>query len=197
EFNVKLRLPAGSPLDSTDRVLRAALSAAVDLPGLDHAYAVAGTGNRLDANPVDSGENIGEMSIRLRQPAGPREEAAAMAQLRSALDALPGVQYEFSRPALFTLSTPLEVVLSGYELERLQSAAAAVHARMAASGAFTDLRSSIEGGHPEIQILFDQDRASRLGLEVRTIADSVVSSLRGDVATRYQLRDRKIDVLVR
>ncbi len=197
EFNVKLRLPAGSPLDSTDRIMRAALSSAIDLPGLDHAYAVSGTGNRLDANPVDSGENIGEMSIRLRQPAGPREEAAAMAQLRTALDALPGVQYEFSRPALFTLSTPLEVVLSGYELERLQAAASAVHARMAASGAFTDLRSSIEGGHPEIQILFDQDRASRLGLEVRTIADSVVSSLRGDVATRYQLRDKKIDVLVR
>jgi len=197
EFNVKLRLPAGSPLESTDRMLRAALAAATELPGLDHAYAVSGTGNRLDANPVDSGENIGEMSIRLRQPAGPREEAAAMAQLRTALDALPGVQYEFTRPALFTLSTPLEIVLSGYELERLQAAAAAVHARMAASGAFTDLRSSIEGGHPEIQILFDQDRASRLGLEVRSIADVVVSSLRGDVATRYQLRDRKIDVLVR
>jgi HAE1 family hydrophobic/amphiphilic exporter-1 len=197
EFNVKLRLPAGSPLDSTDRVLRAAQAAALTLPGLDQAYAVSGTGNRLDANPVDSGENIGEMSIRLKQPAGPREEAAAMAQLRRALDALPGVQYEFSRPALFTLSTPLEVVLSGYEIDRLQAAASLLRARMEASGAFTDLRSSIEGGHPEIQILFDQDRASRLGLEVRDVADGVVASLRGDVATRYQLRDRKIDVLVR
>ena len=197
EFNVKLRLPAGSPLDGTDRVLRAAQAAALELPGLDQAYAVSGTGNRLDANPVDSGENIGELAIRLKQPAGPLEEAAAMERLRRALDALPGVQYEFTRPALFTLSTPLEVVLSGYELERLQAAASAVRDRMEASGAFTDLRSSIEGGHPEIQILFDQDRASKLGLEVRDIADRVVSSLRGDVATRYQLRDRKIDVLVR
>ena len=197
EFNVKLRLPAGAPLDSTDRMLRSAQAAALELPGLDQAYAVSGTGNRLDANPVDSGENIGEMAIRLKQPAGPREEAAAMARLRSALEALPGVQYEFSRPALFTLSTPLEVVLSGYELDRLQAAAAAVRSRMQASGAFTDLRSSIEGGHPEIRILFDQDRASKLGLQVRTLADGVVASLRGDIATRYQLRDRKIDVLVR
>lgn len=197
EFSVKLRLPAGSPLDSTDRMMRSALAAAVELPGLEHAYAVSGTGNRLDANPVDSGENSGEMAIRLRQPAGPREEAAAVAQLRRSLDALPGVQYEFTRPALFTMSTPLEIMLSGYELERLQAAAAAVRARMEASGAFTDLRSSIEGGHPEIQIVFDQDRASRLGLEVRAIADRVVASLRGDVATRYQLRDKKIDVLVR
>ncbi|MFZ9085724.1 MAG: efflux RND transporter permease subunit, partial [Steroidobacteraceae bacterium] len=45
--------------------------------------------------------------------------------------------------------------------------------------------------------LFDQDRATRLGLEVRGVADRVVSSIRGDVATRYKLRDRNIDVLVR
>jgi HAE1 family hydrophobic/amphiphilic exporter-1 len=197
EFNVKLRLPAGAPLDATDRSLRAAQAAALELPGLDRSYAVAGTGNRLDANPVDSGENVGELSVRLAPPAGEREEDAAIAQLRVALASLPGVQHEFTRPSLFTLSTPLEVVLSGYELDRLQTAAAAVREQMEASGAFRDLRSSIEAGHPEIQIVFDQERASQLGLEVRDIADVVVASLRGEVATRYPLRDRKIDVLVR
>ena len=50
---------------------------------------------------------------------------------------------------------------------------------MEASGAFKDIRSSIEGGHPEIQILFDQERASQLGLAVRDIADRVVSNVRG------------------
>ena len=68
---------------------------------------------------------------------------------------------------------------------------------MEASGAFKDIRSSIEGGHPEIQILFDQERASQLGLAVRDIADRVVSNVRGDVATRYRLQEKKIDVLVR
>ena len=76
-------------------------------------------------------------------------------------------------------------------------AASAVRARMEASGAFKDIRSSIEGGHPEIQILFDQERASQLGLAVRDIADRVVSNVRGNVATRYRLQEKKIDVLVR
>ena len=61
----------------------------------------------------------------------------------------------------------------------------------------SDIRSSIEGGHPEIQILFDQERASQLGLAVRDIADRVVSNVRGKVATRYRLQEKKIDVLVR
>ena len=36
--------------------------------------------------------------------------------------------------------------------------------------------------------MFDQERASQLGLAVRDIADRVVSNVRGDVATRYRLQ---------
>jgi HAE1 family hydrophobic/amphiphilic exporter-1 len=197
EFSVRTRLEAGAPLASTDRVMRDLQTAARKLPGVERSYAVAGTGNRLDANPVDSGENVGELAVTLKQPAGATEEQAAMSALRRTLEATPGVQFEFKRPALFTLATPVEIVLSGYELQRLSLAAQALKDRMQQSGAFDDLRSSIEGGHPEIQISFDQERASQLGLRVRDIADRVVASVRGDVATRYRWRDRKIDVLVR
>jgi HAE1 family hydrophobic/amphiphilic exporter-1 len=197
EFSVKLRLAAGTPLESTDRAMRAAQTAAASLDGLDRAYSVAGTGNRLDANPVDSGENTGTLDVRLKAPAGPQAEERAIARLREQIGNLPGVQYEFTRPALFTLATPVEVILYGYDLERLTSAANAVRTRMEASREFRDVRSSIEGGHPEIQIIFDQERASQLGLTVRDIADRVVSNVRGDVATRYRWQDKKIDVLVR
>ncbi len=197
EFSVKLRLAAGTPLESTDQAMQAAQAAAASLPGLDRAYSVAGTGNRLDANPVDSGENTGTLDVSLKPPAGPLAEEQAMQALRARIADLPGVQYEFSRPALLTLTTPVEVILYGYDLERLQSAASVLRTKMEASGAFRDVRSTIEGGHPEIQILFDQERASQLGLTVRDIADRVVSNVRGDVATRYRWQDKKIDVLVR
>ena len=197
EFTAKLRLPPGTPLAVTDQMVRRAQAAANELPNLQRAYSVSGTGNRLDANPVDAGENTGELAIVLRPPAGAFEEAAAIEALRARFAQLPGVQYEFSRPALFSMSTPLEVILSGYEIEPLAVAAARVRTAMDDSGVFRDLRSSVEGGNPEIQIIFDQDRASQLGLTVRDIADRVVASVRGDVATRYRWRDKKIDVLVR
>src|SRR3546814_5107106 len=60
-----------------------------------------------------------------------------------------------------------------------------------------DVKSSVEDGFPEIQIRFDQERAAALGLTTRDIADQVVRKVRGEVATRYSFRDRKIDVLVR
>jgi HAE1 family hydrophobic/amphiphilic exporter-1 len=197
EFTVKMRLPAGSPLETTDRQVRHVHEAALELTNLDSAYAVAGTGNRLDANPVDSGENTGNLDVKLQAPIDKAGEERAMQQLREQLAGIPGAQYEFSRPSLLTLSTPVEVILAGYDLERLALAANSVRDRMETSGAFRDIRSSIEGGHPEIQIVFDQERASQLGLAVRDIADRVVSNVRGNVATRYRLQEKKIDVLVR
>src|SRR5690349_12233986 len=197
EFTVKMRLPAGSPLETTDSQVQAIHRAASTLPSLESAYAVAGTGNRLDANPVDSGENTGNLDVKLKAPIDKSGEERAMQELRTRLANIPGAQYEFTRPSLLSMTTPVEVILAGYDLERLDLAASAVRTRMESSGAFKDIRSSIEGGHPEIQILFDQERASQLGLAVRDIADRVVSNVRGDVATRYRLQEKKIDVLVR
>jgi HAE1 family hydrophobic/amphiphilic exporter-1 len=197
EFNVDLRLPPGTPLEQTDHSVHDTQIASSKLGNVALAYAVAGTGNRLDANPVDAGENTGRLSITLQKGAGRADEEAAMAQMRRGLDNQPGVQYRFSRPALFSMSTPLEVVVSGYDLDRLRVAAEQVRAKMVADDRFADVKSTVEAGNPEIQIVFDQERASQLGLVVRDIADRVVNSVRGEVATRYKLRDKQIDVLVR
>jgi HAE1 family hydrophobic/amphiphilic exporter-1 len=197
EFNVDLRLPPGAPLEQTDRSLLAAQQLGAGLGNVALAYSVAGTGNRLDANPVDAGENTGRLSITLDAGSGRAEEDAAMEQMRVGLDQLPGVQYRFGRPSLFALSTPLEVVVAGYDLERLQLAAEQVRLRMEADGRYSDVKTTVEAGNPEIQIVFDQERASQLGLVVRDIADRVVNSVRGEVATRYKLREKQIDVLVR
>ncbi len=197
EFNVDVRLAPGAPLEQTDRTLLAAERASAGLGNVALAYSVAGTGNRLDANPVDAGENTGRLSMTLQKGSKRVDEEVAMAGMRDSLDDLPGVQYRFSRPALFSMSTPLEVVVSGFDLDRLQSAADKVRDRMAADPRFADVKTTIESGNPEIQIVFDQERAARLGLVVRDIADRVVNSVRGEVATRYRLRDKQIDVLVR
>jgi HAE1 family hydrophobic/amphiphilic exporter-1 len=197
EFNVDLRLPPGTPLEQTDRAVVATQQASEKLGNVALAYSVAGTGNRLDANPVDAGENTGRLSLTLQPGARRADEERAMAGMRGSLESLPGVQYRFSRPALFSMATPLEVVVSGYDLDRLGEAAERVRAEMLRDDRFADVKTTVEAGNPEIQIIFDQERASQLGLVVRDIADRVVNSVRGEVATRYKLRDKQIDVLVR
>jgi len=197
EFDVDFRLPPGAPLAETDRAIQVAQATTRDIDDVEISYSVAGTGNRLDANPVDSGENTGTLSLTLKSGRGRAEEAAAMAAMREELARLPGVQYEFSRPALMSFAAPLQIEIAGFNLEALQVANQALMQQLSASDRFTDLKTTIELGNPEIQILFDQERAASLGLTVRDIADRVVANVRGELATRYTWRDKKIDVLVR
>jgi len=197
EFDVDLRLPPGAPLNETDRAIQVAQAATRVIDDVEISYSVAGTGNRLDANPVDSGENTGTLSLTLKPGRGRAEEIRAMDAMREELGRLPGVQYEFSRPALMSFASPLSIEVSGYDLVALDAANRSLMQALAASDRFTDLKTTIELGNPEIQILFDQERAASLGLAVRDIADRVVANVRGELATRYTWRDKKIDVLVR
>jgi HAE1 family hydrophobic/amphiphilic exporter-1 len=197
EFNVEIRLPPGAPLAETDRAIQAAQRATEGIKAVELDYSVAGSGNRLDANPVDAGDNTGTLSIALVAGSGRDDENATMDAMRRELSLIPGVQYEFSRPALMSFASPLSIEISGYDLEALGQVSGAIVNEMSAVDRFTDIRTTIERGNPEIQIVFDQERAAKLGLAVRDIADRVVANVRGELATRYTWRDRKIDVLVR
>ena len=197
EFTANLRLPPGMPLAETDEAIQAAQRVAAGIDAVELDYSVAGTGNRLDANPVDAGDNTGALSITLKEGAGREAEDQTMAAMRAELSTLPGVQYEFTRPSLLTFASPLQIEVSGYDLAGLARVSQSVVQAMSASDRFTDIKTTIESGNPEIQIVFDQERAAKLGLTVREIADSVVANVRGELATRYTWRDKKIDVLVR
>ena len=197
EFSVDIRLPPGSTLAETDRAIQAAQRATVDIDVVSLDYSVAGTGNRLDANPVDAGDNTGTLNIALVAGAGRSSENMTMDAMRRELMRVPGVQYEFSRPSLMSFASPLQIEIAGYDLEGLAAVSQSVVTQMVADTRFADIKTTVERGNPEIQIVFDQERAAKLGLAVRDIADRVVANVRGELATRYTWRDRKIDVLVR
>jgi HAE1 family hydrophobic/amphiphilic exporter-1 len=196
ELQVRVRLPAGSALESTDRLLRDAQTRLADFGHVTGSRSVAGSGDRLDASPVDAGDNSGVLTVRL-SAAGRADLAATQAELRRRLGAMPGAEVEITRPALVATTTPLEIVLAGNDLARLDAASRQLTTALLATGEFVDLRSSIEAGQPEIRIEFDPDRAAQLGLSVRDVADRVVAGIRGQTATRYRWQDRRIDVLVR
>ncbi len=197
EFKVEFKLPPGTPIEQTDNALRSVQEATKNAQNVRSTFAVAGTGNRMDANPDQGGENWGELNVLLASGASSSTENNVMNSMRGSLQQIPGLQYKFSRPSLFSFSTPVEVEISGYDLEQLKEVSDRIEQKMSANSRFADVKNSMQIGSPEIQILFDRDRAAALGLQVHEVADRIVSNVRGDVATRYSWRDRKIDVLVR
>ncbi len=196
EFRADLTLDTGTPLERTDARVRALQQDLADTPHLRTSYSVAGTGNRLDTDPDSGGENTAVLNLVLDAP-DEATEAQVMQAVRERLSGAAGIQYRFSRPTLFSFKTPLEIELAGYDLEALDLYANQIAKRMQANAMFTDVESSLSEGQPEVQIRFDQARVASLGLEVPALAERVVQAMQGRVATRYRMRDREIDVLVR
>jgi HAE1 family hydrophobic/amphiphilic exporter-1 len=195
-FDMTVTLPPGTPLTETDKLVDQISAAHAKDPGVASIYGVAGTGTRLDANPTESGENIARLSIALKDGGSKAIEAAEIERLRAGMTRA-DANVKFARPQLFSFSAPLEVEIRGYDLDALAKGGQRLAELMKASPRFADVKSTVESGYPEVQIRFDQDRAAALGLTTRDIADRVVRKVKGEVATRYDFRDRKIDVLVR
>ncbi len=195
-FDMTVTLPPGTPLAETDALVKEISTRHAKDPGVASIYGVAGAGTRLDANPTESGENIGRLSIALENGGSKAIEAAEIERLRAGMTRT-DASVKFARPQLFSFSAPLEIEIRGYDLDALAKGGQRLAELMKASPRFTDVKSTVEGGYPEIQVRFDQDRAASLGLTTRDIADRLVRKVKGEVATRYEFRDRKIDVLVR
>lgn len=197
EFGVEFRLPPGTPLSRTDALISGAEKSSVSLKNVHMVFSVSGGGNRMDANPEQGGENWGEMSVVMTPGSKRFDEDQTMNSIRENLDKIPGLQYKFFRPTLFTFETPVEVEIAGFDLDKLKQISLDIAGRMQQSERFTDVKSSMEMGSPEIRIRFDREKIAQLGLPVYLVADRVVNKIRGDVATRYSWHDRKIDILVR
>ena len=196
-FEMTAKLTPGTRLQETDALVAAIQSkhrADTDIKAL---YGVSGTGTRLDANPTESGDNVAKLSVVLGADYTRQSEEEITERLRETMKAYPNVQVKFGRPELFSLSTPLEIEIRSSNLKALEVSARKLSDMLQASPHYADVKSSVEQGYPEIQILFDQERAAALGLTTRQIADQVVKQVRGEVATKYSFRDRKIDVMVR
>ena len=196
-FNVTLEAAPGTPLDETDRIEGELQKLAAVDPAVSYVYGVAGSGNRIDANPTESGENIARMLIEMQPEASAGDQQRVIRDLRNRAQDIAGLDANFSAPELLSFDKPLEIEIQGYDLDSLRATSDEVLRRLRQTRRFADVESSLERGHPEIQIYFDQERAAALGLTVKQISDQIVSKIRGNVATRYSWRDRKIDVLVR
>jgi HAE1 family hydrophobic/amphiphilic exporter-1 len=60
-----------------------------------------------------------------------------------------------------------------------------------------DVRSSLEAGNPELQVVFDRDRLAAMGLDMGQLSATLRSRVQGAVPTRFKEQDRQIDVRVR
>jgi HAE1 family hydrophobic/amphiphilic exporter-1 len=197
EFFVNAELPPGTHLDVTQRRLAKLERFAGRLDGARTVYAIAGSSNEQGGVAGEKRENIGQLTLTVEPPVSRAREERMMADLRTVLDRQEELEYRFGRPSYFSFRTPIEVEIRGFNLRLLDRLSDDLAARMRGIPGLTDIKSSTEGGNPELQIRFDRERLATLGLTLGQVASVVRTKVQGTVATDIQREDRKIDIRLR
>lgn len=197
EFYLDVQLPVGSAIEQTDALLKQLSRQLQQYPQVERSYGLAGTGAQMTVDPAIGGSHWGRLHVVMQGDSSADDEALVQDELRRTLALLPGITSRFDRPQLFSFSTPLEIEISGYDLSQLADSAERLMASLSSDGRFTDIKSSLRPGQPEITLYFDHARLAQLGMTAQQVAKRVATYIGGEVAGQYSVNDRKIDIRVR
>jgi len=197
EFFVEVNLPTGSRLESTDTVIAELARFTQQQPQVERTYSLAGTGSLMNASPGQGGDHWGKLNVVLKDGAGQLEQQTVIEKMREYLGSQAGVQSKFGVPELFSFSTPLEIEVSGYDLGMLKRFGDKLASKLDNNDRFADIRSSLQSGNPELKIHFNHAKLSQLGLNAPDVSKLIAAKVGGEIASKYSIADRKVDILVR
>src|SRR5262249_17296468 len=185
EFHFNIRLPEGTALAVTDLTLERLEAAARKDPRVKLAYTSAGQTD-LSAFAGSAREaNRGQIAVLMKKATDRRAEEAGADELRDVMNQIPGLTYEFERPALLTFKNPVEVEVYAYDLDTLRVAAGEVADRLEHVRGLEDVESSVRSGDPEVQVTFDRARLAAMNLDPAQASRLVRNAVQGEAATQF------------
>ena len=196
EFYVNAKMPAGTPIERTARAMQDVEAAIQANPFVERFATVVGTEKGATAD-ADEGEHTSRITVVMKSGSTADQEANVIDSIRQIASQLPDLKLEIDYPVLFSSKAPIEVELYGYDIDTMKALSREVAASMDAIPGIVDVKSYLQPGSPEIQIIYNRKRIVQLGLQLRPIAELVRNKIQGLVPTTFRKRDRQIDIRVR
>jgi HAE1 family hydrophobic/amphiphilic exporter-1 len=186
EFNVSIELPAGAALEATDRTLLRIFERLRAIPEIQAMVLRVG-----DVTTGSEAVNQGNVYVQLvdyRQRK--RSQFDIMREIRQMLRNFPDMRLQVTEAAAIGgaggWQFPVNVVLTGPDLNVLEDIARHVMSRMRATPGFGSVDSSIPVRTPEFQVRVLYDRAQTLGVRAQDVALSLRLLLGGDEVSSFR-----------
>ncbi len=200
EFGVTIKMPVGTKLEETSRVVAQLERAALELPE-EEVYAVIGrigTGQLADYD-FRTGSHIGQVVLDLtdrfeRQRSG----LEIVNEYREAIAEIPGpaevnfLEWREGPP----VEPAVEIHLRGDEFAVLRVIADDIKAYITGIEGTRDVTDDFEPGKREARIIVDEEKAHLLGLDMATIGSTIRFAVDGGIASSIHDRGEEIDLRV-
>ncbi|MDH3217839.1 MAG: efflux RND transporter permease subunit, partial [Candidatus Krumholzibacteria bacterium] len=197
EFSFNVRLPEGSPLNATDAKLAEMEEMVAVVPGVESYFTSVGVASRLGSNKKNKDKNIGQINVALSEKGNKKNEERVVESLRDKFSSIGDLDFKFARPMYFTLQTPVEVEIYGYNLESLRNVSDQFEGELSRIPGIKDVKTTMEVGNPEINVVFDRDRLSSFSLSLDDVSNRLKTKIQGEVPTKFKERELQVDIRVR
>lgn len=174
-------------------------------PEVDTIFAKLGTAEiATDPMPPNVADNFVMLKPRSQWPDPGRGKDDLVSAMQEALGQVPGNNYEFTQPIQMRFNELISGVRSdvavkvfGDGMEEMNESAERISRVLEGIPGAADVKVEQTTGLPMLTLRIDREKASRLGLDVADIQESVAAALGGQEAGAVFEGDRRFDIVVR
>lgn len=196
-FIVRLQSPVDYSVNEVDRMFKQAEDYIRSLPEVATVFYAQGFGLTGEVNKA-------AMFIGLK-PKSERKKSQEQikAEVRKKLKLIPGLKASAEDVSLIgggQRMVPIQYSIRGRDLSELQMYTMQIVNEFSKLPGIVDIDTSLETGKPEFRVFIDRDKASDLGVDIATIAESVNFLIGGEVdVTKFkdEAKGRRYDVRAR
>jgi HAE1 family hydrophobic/amphiphilic exporter-1 len=197
EFLINIEFKPGTSLKENSAIIADISRTLQQYEEIDSIYELVGKGSRGGISFQEERENLSEFTLRLKHGILGKAENRIMDRVRVDLEQFPTTKAKVYKPRLFSFKAPLEVVISSNNLDVIKQVSDELLEKLRGIEGIIDLKSSMEEGYPEIQILFNRAILASQDMTINSVGSQLRNKIEGEVATRFIESDREVDIRVR
>ncbi len=195
-FSVKVELPSGTNLKTSDEAVKQVESIVQTIPELNSQYATIGT-----VTGLTRGQHLSSVVVRLDgKEERDRSTNEVVAELRTKLIAIPDasivVKAENSTGGDPNASD-LDIQVVGSNMEHILETVDTLMSFIGMQAGVADIESSWKSGKPEVVLRPKRNAVADYGLTIGEIAQTVRMYIVGDAASQFREGDDEYDITVK
>lgn len=204
EFTIELQMPEGTRLNNTLASVMSVESIIRSIADESKVtlFATAGPSITESEEQILEGENKASLKVILSDSAG-FTTSSLIQRLSSVIGNIPDVKVNFLQDEtalqsiLGTGSAPLVIEVAGENPELISEITGNVRQIMLSDSNIFNVRSSLEEGAPQIEVVIDRRQATFYGLSVEQISSQIENKLKGTKAGQLDHEGEMKDIRIR
>lgn len=198
EFQIKVELPKESPIEQTNFITQQIEEDLLNNPDIISVFTTVGQSSGQLA--TTSSSYLAELNVKL-VPAEQRSLSSTeyAGKIKTALQkTVPGAKLSAAPVSMVGggAAAPIQIIVQGSDLDEMLVFSEKLQEVVKGVPGTSEVKSTVEGGNPELSVSIDRDRMADLGLTLDAVGATMQNAFTGNTDTKFKDGDYEYDIRV-